>query len=186
MFVDQYDQEHSRDIEPVKGGHGDNYYYQMIDYIRRFKGARPLPAVKPQPIRIDGRFEDWKAVEPEFRDTVGDPARRNHAGWNNVATYTNTTGRNDIVTAKVSCDDKHVFFTVATRQPLTPPTDPDWMVLFVDSDRDPGTGWLGYDHVVNRLGAHGKTMTLERNLGGKYAWEKLTDVRYDVAGRRLE
>ena len=31
MFVDQFDQEHSRDIEPMKGGHGDNYYYQMVD-----------------------------------------------------------------------------------------------------------------------------------------------------------
>ncbi len=24
MFVDEYDQEHSRDIEPMKGGHGDS------------------------------------------------------------------------------------------------------------------------------------------------------------------
>ena len=26
MFVDEFDEEHSRDIEPMKGGHGDNYY----------------------------------------------------------------------------------------------------------------------------------------------------------------
>jgi hypothetical protein len=25
MFVDQFDQEHSRDIEPMRGGHGDDY-----------------------------------------------------------------------------------------------------------------------------------------------------------------
>ncbi len=36
MFVDTFNQEHSRDIEPMKGGHGDNYYYQLVNYIRRY------------------------------------------------------------------------------------------------------------------------------------------------------
>ncbi|HEX2971074.1 MAG TPA: hypothetical protein VHP11_02005, partial [Tepidisphaeraceae bacterium] len=34
-FVDQFNTEYSRDIEPMKGGHGDNYYYQMVAHIRR-------------------------------------------------------------------------------------------------------------------------------------------------------
>lgn len=37
-FVDNADEEYSRDIEPMEGGHGDNYYLQMINNIRRFKG----------------------------------------------------------------------------------------------------------------------------------------------------
>src|ERR1019366_3973509 len=45
-FVDEFNGEFSRDIEPVKGGHGDDYYYQMIANIRRYKGVRPLPPVK--------------------------------------------------------------------------------------------------------------------------------------------
>ena len=102
MFVDEFDQEHSRDIEPMQGGHGDNYYYQMVSYIRRYKGARPVPPVTPAPIRIDGRFDDWAAVGPEFRDPIGDPMRRNHPGWGSAGPYVDTTGRNDIVVAKVS------------------------------------------------------------------------------------
>ena len=47
FFVDDYTQEYSRDIEPMRGGHGDNYYWQMVAGIRRFKGARPLPACIP-------------------------------------------------------------------------------------------------------------------------------------------
>ena len=43
MFVDQFDEEHSRDIEPMQGGHGDNYYYQMVSYIRRYKGVPAAP-----------------------------------------------------------------------------------------------------------------------------------------------
>ena len=48
VFVDQFDQEFSRDIEPMKGGHGDNYYYQMVANIRRFKGA-PACRLRPAP-----------------------------------------------------------------------------------------------------------------------------------------
>lgn len=58
-FVDTFDQEHSRDIEPMKGGHGDAYYWQMIDGIRRFKGARPPPRLAP-------------GDTAEFRDFAGD------------------------------------------------------------------------------------------------------------------
>src|SRR5271166_2777688 len=49
-FVDEFDAEFSRDIEPMKGAHGDNYYYQLVANIRRFKGARPVPVVQARPI----------------------------------------------------------------------------------------------------------------------------------------
>jgi len=44
-FVNQYDQAFSRDIEPVKGLHGDNDYYQMVANIRRIKGALPMACI---------------------------------------------------------------------------------------------------------------------------------------------
>ena len=44
VFVDQFDQEFSRDIEPMNGGHGDNYYFQLVANVRRYKGAPALPA----------------------------------------------------------------------------------------------------------------------------------------------
>ena len=37
FFVDEFLEEYSRDIEPMQGGHGDNYYYQLISYVRRLK-----------------------------------------------------------------------------------------------------------------------------------------------------
>jgi hypothetical protein len=150
MFVDQFDQEHSRDIEPMQGGHGDNYYYQMVSHIRRYKGARSLTPVTSRPIRIDGRFDDWAAVGPEFRDTIDDPVRRNHAGYGSAGPYMNTTGRNDIVASKVSRAVDTLFFYVRTQTPLSPRSDPNWMLLFLDTDRNPSTGWLGYDFIVNR------------------------------------
>ena len=153
MFVDEFDEEHSRDIEPMKGGHGDNYYWQTVNFIRRYKGAPPLPppvtpAVTPQAIVIDGKFDDWKNVRPEYSDTAGDPVHRHHAGYGKAGPYINNTGRNDIISAKVSCDAQHVYFYVRTKAPLTPPTDPNWMLLLIDVDANPRTGWLGYDLVI--------------------------------------
>ena len=37
-FVDNANEEYSRDIEMMAGGHGDNYYLQMTANIRRYKG----------------------------------------------------------------------------------------------------------------------------------------------------
>jgi hypothetical protein len=169
----------------MRGGHGDDYYYQMVSYIRRYKGARPVPAVTPAPIRIDGRFDDWAAVGPEFRDTIDDPMRRNHPGWGNAGPYVDTTGRNDIVATKVSWDEHDVYFYVRTRQPLSPRTDANWMLLFLDVDHNPATGWLGYDFVVNRTPAKAQTVTIERNLGG-YRWGAPVDIPYRLYGNELE
>ena len=41
-FVDMYTQEYGRDLEPMKGGHEDAYYYQLVNYARMYKGARPV------------------------------------------------------------------------------------------------------------------------------------------------
>ena len=120
-FVDEFDAEFSRDVEPMKGGHGDNYYYQMIANIRRYKGARPIPPVDSRPIQIDGRFDDWATVEPEYRDTIGDPVHRDHRGWGKSLHYVNTTGRNDIVAAKVSVDERDVSFYVRTHGQIDQP-----------------------------------------------------------------
>ena len=89
-----------------------------------------LPVIA-QPITIDCSFDDWREVMPEYRDTVGDPVKRNHPGWKDQPPFVNNTGRNDIIAAKVSYDAANVYFYVRTKDPLTPMTDPDWMRLLV-------------------------------------------------------
>ncbi len=170
MFVDQFDQEHSRDLEPMRGGHGDDYFCQFVDYVRRYKGTRPLPPLRSRPVKMDGSFADWVPVEPEFRDTVGDPVRRQHMGWDPKVLYTNSTGRNDLVAAKTSWTRREAAFYLRTREPLSSPEGSDWMLLFLDTDADARTGWLGYDAVVNRARPDARTASVERNVGGRYEW----------------
>ena len=42
-FVDNYNQEYSRDIEPMEGGHGDQYYQWMKQYIAAYKAGEACP-----------------------------------------------------------------------------------------------------------------------------------------------
>ncbi len=42
-FVDNYTPEFSRDIEPMKGGHGDTYYRWLTEYIRAYKAHEECP-----------------------------------------------------------------------------------------------------------------------------------------------
>jgi hypothetical protein len=182
MFVDQFDHEHSRDIEPMRGGHDDDYYYQFVSCVRRYKGVRPLPLAQSRPIQIDGRFEDWRDVQPEFRDTIGDEVRREHRGWDTNVTYRNVTGRNDIVAAKMSWSKETAWFYVRTREPITPPGGTNWMLLFLDTDSDSRTGWLGYDFVVNHTGAG----SLERSAGSDFKLEPAGQVKWRVLGNELE
>ena len=184
IFVDEFSEEYSRDVEPMAGGHGDDYYYQLVSAVRRYKGARPVPPVTPRTIPLGGDFSAWLGVEPEYRDAAGDTAHRNTPGWGKLR-YVNATGRNDIVSAKVSYDAKNVYFYVRTASKMTPHTDPDWMLLYLNVDGDARTGWLGYDFVVNRhVGA--ATTILERNVGGKYAWQPAAKVQYRVSGNEME
>ena len=141
--MDEYNQEYSRDIEPMVGGHTDNYYYQMTGYIRKFKGVRPpQTATGNANIQIDGRFDDWKNVGPEFRDAIGDTMHRDHKGYGSTH-YRDTTGRNDIVLCKMAADRENLYCFVQTREPITAFTDKNWMRLFLNTDGNPKTGWEG-------------------------------------------
>ena len=185
FFVDAYNQEYSRDIEPMEGGYGDNYYYQMVAGIRAYKGVRkPLPASAAKTIGIDGRFEDWGDVGPEFRDPIGDTEHRSEKGWGKAGMYVNATGRNDLATMKVARDADTVYFYAETAASLTPFCDPYWMLLFIDSDRNPKTGWEGYDYVVN-LTVSEKTTSLHRLTDG-WTPELTIPLRYAADGNRLE
>ncbi len=187
-FVDQFDWERSRDIEPNKGwgDKGDVYYLQLIDKVRQFKGMAPPPSVSaPKSITIGGSASQWNGVLPEFNHYKGNTLHRDHRGSNNTY-YVNTTGRNDIVKAKVARDDNNLYFYVEAAETLTSPTDRNWMMLFIDADRDKSTGWNGYDIIVNRQSPGAQTAIVERNVGDRWEWEKVAEAPYAVNGNYLE
>jgi hypothetical protein len=186
FFVDQYNAEFNRSIQPMKGGYTDNYYMQMAQNIRRYKGIRPIPELKGfSTARIDGTFSDWDDMHTEYRDTRGDVFHRNYNGYGNTH-YVNNSGRNDIVTAKVKVDPQTISFYAATDAPLTPSDGNNWMLLLIDADNNPNTGWYGYDYLINKKVNSNGTSTLMQFDRSKDNWIPVADIPMRYAGNQLE
>ncbi len=154
-FIDQYNQEFSRDIEPMRGGHTDNFYYQLAANIRRYKGVHlPEPVSLPRTIDLHGSFSQWTSVTPEFLDHAFDTLHRRSTGSSGAGPYIDATGRNDILSAKVARDATDVYFLVKTRDPITSPRGPHWMNLLVRTGSAPA-----FNLVINAKVMNARTTT---------------------------
>ena len=186
-LVDEFNPQFDRDLEPVRGGYGDDYYWQFVENVRRYKGvAAPPPASPPVTIAVDAPAAAWADVRPIYRDTVGDAARRDWDGNVDGVRYKDYTARNDLATAQVARDAETVTFRVTTAAPLTAPVGQNWMTLLVDADADAKTGWHGYDLLVDRTRGDG-TASVERYDGtaGSWHWRKVADAPAQWAGDAL-
>ena len=186
-YVDAFNTEYSRDIEPMTGGFNDNYYYQMVQNIREYKGSRVQEAAFGQwAIDIEGDIGQWYIVGPEYRDYQGDTVDRDHYSYVGDFRYTNTSGRNDFVTCKVSSDPESLYFYAECAADITAPEGTSWMNLFIDADCNGETGWYGYDYIINRS-RNGNTVSVEKFVG-KDTWELETvgEATYNLRGNVLQ
>ncbi len=189
-FVDEYNEEYSRDIEPMKGGHTDNYYYQMVGQNRLRKGARPLPAASvAQTINLAGGFLQWTNISPAYYDAVNDTVWRNFpSAVALIGNYTNNSGRNDLIVMKVAGDARNIYFMAQCNSSISSYTGSNWMVLFIDTDQNHLTDWEGYDFVVNLGARNAATTTLSQNVSTSDRWSWSTvrsDIAYTVSGNQL-
>ena len=166
----------------MKGGHGDNYYYQLVDGIRRYKGVPALPtASAPGTIVVNEDFTPWSTIEPNFTDAPDDTMPRDHAGVNKLH-YINTTGRNELLNFKVARDGENLYFYAATGKDLSPAEGPNWMQLLIDTDQNIATGWLGYDFLVSGNTLHRHQPSAE---GSEFTWTKVQDITKHAGVREL-
>ena len=207
---DSFNEEFSRDIEPMKGGFGDNFFYQAIANIRRYKGVPEIPHAggKKRTIELDGSFDQWKEVTPEYRGHFGNTTPRNYDGFGRAPKtrtqgahpdfdgngttwkgqegprYTNTTGRNGLQVMKVCRDQEYFYFYVQTEKPITPPSDPNWMMLLIRTGNADNHSWNGYDFIVNRVPPGKYGAVLEKNNGG-WNWLRAADIKFRVEGNQM-
>ncbi len=191
-FVDQYNAEFSRDCEPSAGILKDHYYYQLVNYVRKFKGTNPIEKASWEKlIAVDGGYGQWADVTPVYNDYFGLPDR-DFDGYKDPNTgkklhYTNDSGRNDIYDAKVARDYENVYFMVRTVEDLTPYTDAYWMRLYIDmGEREGDKNWENYEFILNKKNPDdATTATLERFTGDGFATEEVGKVTYSVKGNVL-
>ncbi len=182
-MIDQMSPEYSRDGEPMKlrdgEGFGDNYYYQMVSYIRRFKGLSGASATVNGGDMRGEMSDGWDQVSPAFTDVVGDTDLRSELSFGAEFRYVNGSARNDLDTAKVSQDATHIHFYISTATPLITVDDSYWMNLYIDADRDPSTGWEGFDYMLNRSRTD-KTVSVERFTDGRWEFTTVGEAEYTL------
>lgn len=184
-FVDAYNQEYNRDLEPMKDGHTDNLYYQMVHYIRLFKGMhKPHAAQTKYKISIDGNFDDWVKVQPAFGDMEGDTEVRDYPSVNKHLQYKNNSGRNDLVLAKVAVASKTINFYIQSKNDFVSTSHNPFPVLYLNIDTVKYTGWEGYDLKVVKTNTTDKFFSVYKYENTK--WIKLANVTGKHRANKLE
>lgn len=185
ILVDNCDINSSRDIQPMKGGYGDNYYMQMISYIRQYKGitvnnSNLNTAAQPQSVTIDVNksYSQWDQVESFYLDYTGDTENRGHKGFGSLK-YSDTTGRNDIYKMKMTTDAKNLYAYVQTVEAITGTDTEHCMTLFLNTGVG-GDHWCGYDYVINRTAIG---VVEKRTASG---WQQVGTAEYKLENNQLQ
>ncbi|MDR0831867.1 MAG: hypothetical protein LBM99_03095 [Bacillales bacterium] len=155
FFVDNFNEEYSRDVEMNVGGYGDNYYLEMIKNVRRFMYSESEHYIyETSDIGISTSEEEaWASVSSKYLDFVGDAKARNYISADKVNYLADDTNRNDIKTTYVSHDADNLYVRVETKENITTHTTNDlkWMNLLIRTDFKEGKeSFGGYDYIINR------------------------------------
>lgn len=187
-FADQFNDVNSRDIEPTKGALKDHYYYQMVEYIRQYKGADAVPdASSPIKIDINGGYGQWAEVGPRYISYAGNTMDRAARGYLDPATgaqlqYKDKSGRNDLYDFKVARDNENIYFMARCVENITPYTDEKWMQLYIDITATEAS-WETFDFILNKQTPKSETVaTLEKFTGNGFETEVAGEVEYKVNG----
>ena len=191
-FVDTASAEFSRDTEMMRGGYFDNYYMQLIYNVQRAKGTAPIIVQDSRkPINVTGEFDQWNDVTVTYNDAQGDAEDRDAIGFNHTP-YKNTSGRNDIVAAKVTSDTKNLYFYVKTVYDISMyDTNSSWMQIYLNVDRRDAekgeSGWYGYDFIVNHKAKDAFTTTVAKYNGtdNAFSFETVGEVSYRVKDNEM-
>lgn len=153
LFVDCANGEYSRDLEMMRGGYFDNYFLQLVAFVRRYKGTDPYTVnPKRQDLVYDG-----------FAD--GDFARE-AKGYG--TTYTNRTQRNVPLTIAVRHDETNVTFTVKTKKAITgSAAEGTWLSFFLEIPAEkPTYTTIGPADGESRISGDTYTLTVRREKIG--------------------
>lgn len=186
-FVDAYNEEFNRDVEPSWNSViRDNYYLQMCANIRKFRGVHQIPKPdKQHTIDIAGDMAQWDNITPEYRDDRGDNLKSEVEGVQSPDVTARTAS--DIVISKVASDDKNLYFYVQTDKKIASYAfSQRWMKLLINTDLNYKSGWNGYDYMVYKNPETKKfTLMRNRNAFGTYKWTAVGEVTYRVDGNKL-
>lgn len=181
MFVDCANYEYSRDIEMMRGGYFDNYFMQLVDYVRKYKGVDEYDTfaeLAPVDYYNDSEQDEAEEVWAEYHNfSDGDFAR---CAQGSGTVYENRTQRNAITGMTVSHDDDFIYFGIVTKDEIKPwDGQGSWMKIYLNTD-----GGKEYQYVLNNKPYDDHKSTVAVIVDGLRAAD-FGDVVYRCSGNML-
>ena len=186
-FVDAFNEEYSRDIEPMKGGYGDNFYLQTLKNIRAYKYEEDKNYRQKFAAKSLDSFGEWEGLYT-YKDFAGDAMVRDYRGIVDTPEYhyTDTSARNDITDIQIANDSEYLYLKISTLAPVTSyeQGDESWMNILLGTGNEKNKTFEGYDFVVNRHPSSDGTTSVEKSTGG-YAFSEAGKAEYRVSGNQI-
>lgn len=158
VFFDCFDREFSRDIEPVNGEDGDNFYMQLVRNIRRFKGTEGEGiAFAKQTVAA---WSDWERVSSGVTEPTSGARDFTNAALN--GSYSAAVPVNDIVELRAAEDEENLYFLVTAAEDLKACDDADFMTLYLKTGNADG-------YTCKIAGRDGKITFFSSDGGGSAA-----------------
>lgn len=176
ILVDNCDINNSRDIQPMKGGYGDNYYMLLVDYIRQYKGSVPETLTAEAVAGGNGTTQAYY----DYTEETGD---RNSKGFGSLV-YTDTTGRNDFYKMKMANDERYLYAYAQTTENIVGMGTEHTMTLFLNTGNTENSAWCGYDYVIGRTAATETTVSVEKRVST--GWESVGTAEYILSGNQMQ
>lgn len=177
-FRDEFNEEYSRDIEPMKGGYKDAYYLQMASFVRKFKGMPP-PAVDKSHFspQINEDFSAWQSHGISYLEYVGDAQKREHKGYDGVGVYQNETAKNEFKLLKVCSDCENVYFYAECVQPLIFQENGKSLNLYLKIRGANSPAWEGYSFLLASMAnSTSQYRLLACKKQNEYDWEQIATI----------
>lgn len=131
VFFDCFNDEFSRDIEPMKGGFGDNYYMQLIENIRVFKGIKGGGISTAQ--KTISSWTDWNGVLSGAVNFDSGKAR-NGLNADLSEKYINETARNVIQELRFASDKENLYLLITCKGNIVYASDKYFMNVLINTN----------------------------------------------------
>ena len=185
MMVDLCDTEFSRDAEPMKGGHQDNFYIQLAANVRAYKSiALGNARVKADQVTVDIDSDDkqWEGAHAIFKVANVTNRARNSSGAAPTVKYKQDPARNFITEVKILEDSEYVYFRILTEGDVVRREggETSWMNIFLGTGDIDQKGWEGYEYVIGRSES-GNKLSVEK-LGSGFSLKNAGQAEFNVIG----
>lgn len=150
-FVDQFNEEFSRDIEMPKEGYGDNFYLQLCDNIRRFKGVGNVSAAHTPLTSIDvnGDPDQWDPVSASYKAFSQTVRARKERSVDGKYKYEQAAPDNNIQEIRLAHDKSNLYFLIRCENDVVISDEYEWMNILIGTGEVSAEGYCGYGFLAD-------------------------------------